>query len=305
MKKIIIVSIAIAAVMMGGVFFHIAGDIGDDMVNIITLIAAVVILALSIGVSVKYINQMKTDKASGELADENWDGIGEYKNELPIGWALSFIGTMIWAAWYWTSGYPLWAYSQIGEWNEEVEAHHAAYEAKWANASETDLRNMGQSLYLVQCAPCHGITADGMDNKAADLTHRMSYDNILDTVVNGANNFTSAYPGGMPGMDGLYNAESGAMLTEAEAQEVSRYVANGMNGAGAEIFAGTCASCHGANGEGMAHVGPNIVSFDNATMTAILTDGRRGVIGEMPSYDGRLTPVQIEALTTYINSLQR
>ena len=32
---------------------------------------------------------MQTDKADGKLVDENWDGIGEYQNELPNGWAVA------------------------------------------------------------------------------------------------------------------------------------------------------------------------------------------------------------------------
>ena len=306
MKKIVIVSIIVAAIMMGGVFYYVGDIIGDDIVNQLTIAAAIILLILVIGVSLKYINQIKNDTATGELAQENWDGIGEYKNELPIGWALSFIGTMIWAAWYWTSGYPLWAYSQVGEWNEETQAHAASYEAKWANASETDLRNMGQSVFLVQCAPCHGITADGMNNKAANLTHRISEESVMYVIQNGGNNFSSTYPGGMPDMSGLYNSNTGAMLTENEAKKVSRYVANGMpasDSAASDIFAGACAMCHGANGEGMAGVGPNIVAYDNTLMHAVIKDGKLGAIGQMPSYDGRLTPVQVEALTTYINTL--
>jgi len=292
MKKIVIVAIAIGVILMGITYSYVADIMGDDLVNLITIIAALAILILAIGVSLKYINQIKNDTATGELADDNWDGIGEYKNELPIGWALSFLGTMIWAAWYWTSGYPLWAYSQIGEWNEEVQAHSSAYEAKWANASQNDLENMGKSVFLVQCAPCHGIIGDGMDGKAADLTHRMSEEGILDTILNGANNLTSTYPGGMPA--GMVSAE--------EAPAVAKYVANGMRGERPDAFM-VCAGCHGEDGKGIAGVGPNIVAFDNDIISAVLKDGKKGVIGAMPSYDGRLTPVQVEALTTYINTL--
>jgi cytochrome c oxidase cbb3-type subunit 3 len=89
-------------------------NIFQDYVNQMALAAAAIILALTVYVAGKYIKQMKTDKSTGELTDENWDGIGEYKNELPAGWAYTFLGTMIWALWYWTVGYPVDAYSQIG-----------------------------------------------------------------------------------------------------------------------------------------------------------------------------------------------
>ncbi len=32
---------------------------------------------------------------------------------------------------------------------------------------------MGQSIFLVQCAPCHGVDAEGIDGKAQDLTKRI------------------------------------------------------------------------------------------------------------------------------------
>ena len=76
----------------------------NDNVNALSLLGAAVILILTFFVVGKYMKQMKTDKSSGELTQENWDGIGEYKNALPIGWALSFVGTIVWAAWYFLAG---------------------------------------------------------------------------------------------------------------------------------------------------------------------------------------------------------
>ena len=31
---------------------------------------------------------------------------------------------------------------------------------KWENPSEETLKAMGQSTFLVQCAPCHGVDAE-------------------------------------------------------------------------------------------------------------------------------------------------
>jgi len=44
----------------------------------------------------KVCKSIKNDKATGDLADESWDGIGEYKNPVPFGWAIIFIGTILW-----------------------------------------------------------------------------------------------------------------------------------------------------------------------------------------------------------------
>lgn len=111
----------------------------NDNVNALSLLGAAAILILTFFVVGKYMKQMKTDKASGELAKENWDGIGEYKNALPIGWALSFLGTIAWAAWYFLAGYPLASYSQLGEYNQEVKSYNTKFESKFANPDKSTL----------------------------------------------------------------------------------------------------------------------------------------------------------------------
>ena len=95
MKNMIISGVLILVVTMGFIFYYVGGMIGDDMVNILSIIAAVIILAASIGITLKYINQIKNDKSTGELKGEVWDDtIQEYNNSLPIGWSLSFIASI-------------------------------------------------------------------------------------------------------------------------------------------------------------------------------------------------------------------
>ena len=45
----------------------------NDNVNALALLGAAVILILTFFVVGKYMKQMKTDKSSGELTQENWD----------------------------------------------------------------------------------------------------------------------------------------------------------------------------------------------------------------------------------------
>jgi cytochrome c oxidase cbb3-type subunit 3 len=292
MKNLVIVSIVVSLVLMGIIYGYVGDIIGDDMVNILSMLAALAILILTVGVSLKYINQMKNDKASGELADENWDGIGEYKNELPIGWAVSFLGTIVWAFWYWTAGYPVNAYSQIGEYNEEVSEYQSKFESEWSGANTEVLTKMGKSLFLVQCAPCHGETADGMSGKAADLTARISEENVLYVIKNGSNNLKTNYPGGMPA----------GLVSGKDAQEIANYVANGMHGTAPVMFS-VCAGCHGQDGKGIANVAPNIATFDTKLISAVLKNGKDGAIGHMPSFRGRFSDIQEKAVGTYILSL--
>jgi cytochrome c oxidase cbb3-type subunit 3 len=293
MNALVIKALIFSAVLIGGtlvVMMQMNVNL-DDPINQLTFLGAVVIAVLSSGVSAKYINQMKTDTASGELAEENWDGIGEYKNELPGGWAYSFLGTIIWAFWYWTVGYPVNGYSQIGEWNEEVKAYNAKFEAIHKNADNDTLQQMGESIFLVQCAPCHGTTGDGLSGKAQDFTSRMTEDQILNVIEKGSNQL--GYPmGAMPPM----------MATGQDAKDIAAYIAGGMKSEQPASFA-ACASCHGADGKGMAGMAPNLAEYDSTLITNIVKNGKKGSIGTMPSFNTMITPVQEKALTVYIQSL--
>ncbi len=294
MNALVIKALAFAAVLIVGTLVVVKQmniDLSDP-INAITMLGAVAIAVLAFGVSAKYIAQMKTDTAEGELAEENWDGIGEYKNELPGGWAYSFLGTLIWALWYWQWGYPVNAYSQIGAWNEEVKAYNAKFEAVHKNADEATLQQMGESIFLVQCASCHGTTGDGLSGKAHDFTGRISKVQVLSVIKNGSNQL--GYPmGAMPA----------GMAQGADAEAIAEYVAGGMKGEQPAAFA-TCASCHGADGKGMNGMAPNLADYDETLITHVVKHGKKGALGTMPSFHDRMTPVQIKALATYIKTLK-
>jgi len=293
MNGMIIKALAMAGVLIIGTYVVVKQmniDLSDP-INMITFIGAIAIAVLSFGVSAKYMQQMKNDTATGELAEDNWDGIGEYKNELPSGWSWSYVGTLIWAIWYFLWGYPLNAYSQIGEWNEETIKYNKQFEEKHKNATADDLKNMGESIFLVQCAPCHGNTGDGLSGKAHDLTKRMSKEQVLSVIKDGSHYFK--YPmGAMPQ----------GMAQGKDAEEVAAYVAGGLKGDAPAAWA-TCAGCHGQDGKGMGGQSPNLAEFDDTLIEQVLTHGKKGSIGEMPAFAGRFTPVQIKALATHIKAL--
>jgi len=293
MNALIVKALAFAAVLIVATLIVVKQmniDLSDP-INLLTMIGAVAIATLSAGVSAKYISQMKTDKAGGELAEENWDGIGEYKNELPSGWAYSFLGTLIWALWYWQFGYPVNAYSQIGQWNEEVKAYNKKFEEVHKNPDAATLKEMGESIFLVQCAPCHGTTGDGLSGKAQDFSKRMSKEQILDVIKNGQNQL--GYPmGAMPP----------GMASGKDAEDIAAYIAGGMKGEQPAAFA-ACASCHGADGKGNNGMAPNLAEYDATLVQHVLEHGKKGMLGRMPSFKTTITPVQEKALTAYIQSL--
>ena len=294
MNGLMIKSLAFSAILIiatVAVVMSLDIDIFTDTVNAITMGGAIAIATITAAVSVKYINQMKTDTATGELADENWDGIGEYKNELPTGWAYSYLATFFWAMWYGFFGYPVNAFSQIGQYNEEVLAYHDKFESTHKNADAATLKEMGESIFLVQCQQCHGTTGDGLSGRSQDFTSRISKAQVLHVIKNGSNQL--GYPMGMmpPGM-----------ASGKDAEDIAAYVAGGFKGTAPVSYA-ACTSCHGADSTGKNGMAPNLKAYDTTLMKLTLQNGKKGLIGRMPSFKTLITPVQEKALTVYIQSL--
>jgi len=293
MKSIVLGGIILVVALLGGTYF-LAGDsfnLGDDYINDLTMLGAVAIISITVFVAIKYVNQMKNDTANGELVDDSWDGIGEYNNKIPTGWAVMFLGTIVWFLWYLFIGYPTNQFSSIGQWNEETLAHQAKFEAKYKNIDEQGLTAMGESVFLVQCAPCHGVDAEGINNKAQNLTKRMSKAQVLDVIANGSSKLK--FPmGAMPA----------GMASGADADAIATWIANGSKGTPPAQFA-ACASCHGANAKGMGGMSPNLTTYGDTLVKNVLHIGKQGVIGTMPSFEGRLTATQIKAVGTYLRSI--
>jgi cytochrome c oxidase cbb3-type subunit 3 len=305
MNKLYLWGIIITAAMLGFTYLSVGtskGGVNGDIVNMLAVAGAVALVIITVFVVIKYVRQMQTDTADGELAEESWDNIGEYKNPVPMGWAIMFLGTMVWGMWYFIAGYPVNAYSQIGEYNEDTKVHNDKFEAKYAEITGDRLIAMGESVFLAECKVCHGLAADGIDGTAANLNVRLEAKTVKHVILNGANNQLLGTEMPMPDRNGLFNANTGELITDAEIEVVSQYVANGMSGEGAEVFAGVCSSCHGVDGKGMEYVAPNIASFDTALVTNVLTHGKKGAIGVMPAFD-RLNAKQKEAVSAYVTSL--
>ncbi len=228
------------------------------------------------------------------------------KNPLPIGWALSFIGAIVWGLWYFLAGYPLFSYNKIGEYNEEVKSYNAKFESKFANMDKASIKDMGEGVFLVQCAPCHGVTGDGMNNKAANLTKWGNEEAVVAAIVHGSKG--SEYPlGEMPA--GLLDEPSAKAVAAFMMQEIST-VKKSKNPAlveeGRALWA-TCAACHGEDGKGMAGSAPDLSSYGDAKFVVnVLNMGKKGAIGNMPKFnDNRLTNVQKTAVGTYVTSLAK
>lgn len=285
----------------------------SDNVNALALLGAAVILILTVVIFGLYLKKIKDMKSEGEAIDHSWDGIGEYTNDIPIGWVACFIGVLIWAFWYFFVGYPLKSFSQIGQYNAEVQEHNATYASKWDNLDSNELKEMGKGIFLVQCVECHGPNADGMDNKAQNLTAWGKEEGIIRTIKMGSK--------------GLLNDDGDEMemaaldyIDDKDAKAVAAYIMQELSalkktknpelvGQGKEVYAENCASCHYEDGKGKIDgtmMGADLTKYGSQTfLQEVLRNGKRGNIGIMPSYDyANFAPKQIEALNIFIQSLE-
>ena len=278
----------------------------EDNVNLLALIGALAIFALTAFVTGKYVKQMKIAKEGGELSEHSWDGIGEYKNPLPLGWAIVYALVIVWALWYMLAGYPLNSYSQIGEYNEEVAAANAKFEKRFANPDIKTLHAMGESVFLVQCSACHGITGDGIGGKAADLALWGSEEGIVDAILKGSKGLD--YPmGEMPaGMADEEGAKAIAAYIAKEISGIKKTKNENLVASGKELFA-ACAACHGEDGKGMEGRSPDLSKYGTASFVEdVLQRGKKGDIGAMPKFnDGRLNALQQKAVGEYVISLSK
>lgn len=278
-----------------------------DNVNLLSLIGAIVIIFATLIVAGRLYGLMRVKSDGGELSEHKWDGIEEYKNPIPIGWAVVFILTIIWTIWYFIAGYPLNSYSRIGEYNEEVKAYNNNFESKFSNATPDELKAMGEQIFLVQCSSCHGITADGIHGKAADLNIWGSEKAIYDVAMNGSKGLD--YPlGEMPG--GMVDEEGAKAVAAFVAKEISAIKTTkntNLVEEGKAQFV-ICASCHGEDGKGMEGMAPDLTKYgSSAFVVDVLNSGKSGNIGRMPNFgkSGILNPIQEKAVGEYVISLSR
>ena len=279
----------------------------SDNVTILGLLGAFAILVLTTFVVSTYLKKMKHSKADGVLTQEEWDGIKEFKNDLPIGWTAIYLCVIIWGLWYIFIGYPLNAYSQIGEYNREVNNYNKNFEEKWANLDESELAIMGDNIFQVQCSQCHGIDKSGINGKAADLNQWGRKEQIVDVILNGSK-----------GMNFLAGEMIPIAVSKEEAQSIADFVMAEISNAkipsnadtiakGKELFAINCTACHGIDGkgvEGMPDFAPDLSKYGTYEfLQIVLSRGKDGHIGKMPSFNYvNFNEIQEKALNSFILS---
>ena len=180
------------------------------------------------------------------------------------------------------------------------------------------VRSSGRQLFGDNCAACHGRDGRGRANYP-DLTD----DDWLwggepalieETLRVGIN---TVHPETRIAQMPAFGRDQ--MLDREQVRSVAAYVYSLSHPdystpdnldriqAGQEVFATTCAACHGENGEGIRDVGaPNLTDpywvygGDLDTIIASVHGGRQG---HMPTWDERLTAAEIKTLALYVHDL--
>jgi cytochrome c oxidase cbb3-type subunit 3 len=268
-----------------------------------------------------------TDKTMGH----SFDGIEEYDNPLPKWWFLLFIGTMVFALLYlalypglgnWKGVLPGYedGWTQTKEWQREVDQADAKFGPIFARyaamsvaelAEDQDALKIGGRLFANNCAVCHGSDAKGAlgfpNLTDGDWRWGGDAETVKTTILNGR---VAAMPAW------------GAVIGEKGVKDVAAYVRNGLAGlplpessdadlsAGAQVFAQTCAVCHGANGQGNQAMGaPQLTRaagwIYGSSLAQLQQTIRHGRNGHMPAQEAYLGNDKVHLVAAYVYSLSK
>lgn len=271
-----------------------------------------------------------------------WNGIKELNTPVPRAIYLFLIAAVIFSVIYWIL-MPAWpigvTYTKgllgidqrttVQEALKQAALGRAAWtqqiEAKDFKAIQADphlmeiVRQTGKTLFGDNCAACHGIDAKG--NKGFPNLTTTSWlwggdpETIAQTIRVGIN---AAHPDSRTAQM-LAFGRDGA-LPRNDIENVVSYVrtlsdpalANTLPAkqveAGKAVFAANCASCHGDDGGGKTEMGaPNLTDpswIYGGDLQSIFDTVWNGRQGHMPSWEGRLSPVDRKILALYLVDLR-
>ncbi len=257
-----------------------------------------------------------------ETTGHAWDGgeLQEYHNPMPRWWIMLFYITIVFSIVYLilfpglgTQYKGALKWTSAGQHADEMKRAEEAYGPMFAAflqkpveavAADQKGRQIGERIFLNNCAQCHGSDARGSKGfpNLADSEWMYGGDpEALKTTIAGGRQ------GAMPPM-------AAALGNADDVTDVANYVLSLSGTAhdsaraakGKEKFA-VCAACHGPEGKGNQQVGaPDLTNKiwlyggSVATITETITKGRAGV---MPAWKGTLSDAEIHLVSAYVYSL--
>jgi cytochrome c oxidase cbb3-type subunit 3 len=259
---------------------------------------------------------MAADNTTGHIWDED---LRELNNPLPRWWVGLFLILCLFGLVYLALFPGLGSYKGLLGWTshkqfdqemlqgeEQIAPIYAAFAGKTTEQLAQDPQAMaiGESLFMNNCAQCHGSDAKGAvgfpNLTDKDWIWGGTPDAIHATIANGRM--------------GIMPPQGAIVGTPDDVRNVANYV-QGLAGQphdavhaaqGEAKFKTICAACHGPDGKGNQLLGaPNLTDKDGyflgppteAFLTHQINEGKTSV---MPVWGKKFTPAQLDILTAYV-----
>ena len=199
-------------------------------------------------------------------------------------------------------------------WTKRIEAE--SFEQILADPKlMTVVRQTGSTLFGDNCSGCHGRTAEGGLGFPALVSSTWlwggSPEAIAETIrvgINSPHKDTRVSQMMAFGRDGILKRDEVNNVVDfvrsLSDPSVAKTVAAAKLDAGKALFAANCVSCHGDNAKGNPELGaPDLTDkfwIYGGDAQSVFTSVWGGRQGHMPSWDGRLSPVDQKILTLYL-----
>lgn len=281
------------------------------------------LITISIIAYVALIYFTKDSEHTNKEGDtHSFDGIVELNEPLPIWWLWLVVISVIFTICY------LFLYPGLGKlkgylnWTSHTECetdtykndriYNPIYTSFFKDSIEnlsTNLKaiKIGKSLFVNNCALCHGLEAKG-GNGFPNLTNNKwlyggTPTEIKTTITNGRRGVMPPY--------------SSIIKNEIDIEATALYVLylsgkekeSELTNKGKIKFTTICAACHGLNAKGNKFLGaPDLTNpkwTHGGTLQDIKTTIKNGRSGIMPAHKDILSKEQIHILTAYIYSLNK
>ena len=259
----------------------------------------------------------------GDTTGHTWDGdLAEYSNPLPRWWMWLFYITVVFSLAY------LFFYPGLGSfggnlgWSakSQLDAEMTAANAQFgplydkylkmdlkAVAADPQAREMGQRLFLNNCAQCHGSDGGGARGFPSLRDNDWLWGGDPETIK------TSI----AQGRTGMMPPQGPTLGTAEDVKDVAHYVLS-LSGRthdtlraqrGQPKFATICVACHGADGKGNVQLGaPNLTDkiwLHGGAEAVIIETISKGRTSVMPPHLALLGEAKVHLLAAYVLGLRQ
>lgn len=260
---------------------------------------------------------LKKEVKQSEETGHVWDGdLSELNNPVPRWWTVFYVGLCIFALGYLVLYPGLGTYKGVLEYTTAQSVQNAQVELnerikpvyqRYAGMEITEVahdeqaREIGQRLFLNNCAQCHGSDARGGPSFPNLTDHDWLYGGepaqIMQSITKGRHGVMPAWK---------------AQIKPGEAADIAQYVRSlsGLASDALRVVPGKrgfdtfCVACHGAEGKGNTALGaPNLtdgVWLYGSSEASIVDTILNGRDNRMPAQEAHLTADQIRMLTAWV-----